>query len=92
MIEFPHSAPQGYHYEIESFKRNVVAIWIVCDTRFDYNLGDVVRSVWGFYNTKTREYHSPINSKTVGSSVKFEDTSPYSAMIPKKTPLTSAFV
>ena len=92
MIEFPHSAPKGYHYEIEPFKRNVVSIWIVCDTRFDYNLGDVVRSIWGFYNTKTREYHSPVNSKTVGKIVDFDRTTPYSAIIPNLNPLTSAFV
>ena len=92
MIEFPHKAPKGYHYEQTDFKRNVVAIWIHYDRRFDYNLGDAVRCIWGFYNTKTKKYHAPVNSKTVGDVVNIEDTSPYSAMQIKKTALEQAFV
>jgi len=91
-IEFPHKAPKGMHYEYEDFKRNVIAIWIHYDRKFDYNLGDPVACIWGFYNTKTRTYHSPINSKSVGQSVDIKDTTPYSAMLPKQTPLTAAFV
>lgn len=92
MVEFPHQAPKGYRYESEPFKRNVVAIWIHHCRRFDYNLGGDVRCIWGFYNTKTKEYFSPINSKTIGKCVDIRDTSPYSAMIPKKTALESCFV
>jgi len=92
MVEFPHQAPEGYRYESEPFKRNVVAIWIHYCRRFDYNLGGDVRCIWGFYNTKTKEYFSPINSKTIGKCVDIRDTSPYSAMIPKKTALESCFV
>lgn len=91
-IEFPHKAPEGYYYETESFKRNVVAIWIHHCRRFDYNLGSEVRCIWGFYNTKTRTYYSPINSKSIGQSVDIRNTTPYSAMVPKQTPLESAFV
>jgi len=91
-VEFPHKAPKGYRYETEPFKRNVVAIWIHHCRRFDYNLGSEVRCIWGFYNTKTKEYFAPVNSKTVGKCVRIEQTSPYSAMIPKQTPLESAFV
>jgi hypothetical protein len=36
-IEFPHKAPEGYRYEYEDFKRNVISIWIWNGTRFDYN-------------------------------------------------------
>ena len=85
--EFPHKAPKGYYYETESFKRNVIAIWIHYTRKFDYNLGDSVRCIWGFYNSKTKTYHSPINSKTVGKEVDINDTTPYSAMIPNLTPL-----
>ena len=92
IIEFPHKAPKGYLYETESFKRNVVAIWIHHCRHFDYNLGDPVRCIWGFYNTKTKEYFAPINSKTIGKCVNISDTTPYSAMIPKKTALESCFV
>lgn len=92
MIEFPHKAPEGYRYESEPFKRNVDAIWIHHCRQFDYNLGGDVRCIWGFYNSKTKEYFSPINSKTIGKRVRVEDTTPYTAMIPKQTPLESAFV
>lgn len=90
--EFPYKAPKGYHYETEPFKRNVVAIWIRHCRRFDYNLGGDVRCIWGFYNSKTKEYFAPVNSKTVGKCIKIENTTPYSAMIPKQNPLESAFV
>jgi hypothetical protein len=87
MIEFPHKAPKGMYYEQAIFKRNVVAVWIHYDRRFDYNLGDPVRCIWGFYNTKTREYHAPINSSTVGSIVDIDKTTPYSAMQLNLNPL-----
>ena len=90
--EFPHKAPKGYYYEYAQFKSNVVAIWIHNSYRFDYNDGSPVRCIWGFYNSKTKDYHSPVNSKTVGKCVRIEQTSPYSAMIPKRTPLECAFV
>jgi hypothetical protein len=92
MKEFPHTAPKGYSYEYEDLKKNYTAIWIRNHYKFVYNGGDPVRSIWGFYNHKTRQYHSPINSKTVGDQVSIEDTTPYSAMILKLTPLQAAFV
>jgi hypothetical protein len=92
MIEFPHKPPKGYSYEQVDFKRNVIAIWIHNHRQFSYNGGGVTRSIWGFYNTKTKEYFSPINSKTVGKCVNINDTTPYSAMIPKRTPLECAYV
>jgi hypothetical protein len=91
-IEFPHLAPKGYSYEIESFKRHVVAIWIHHHYRFDYNLGSPVRCIWGFYNTKTKEYLAPINSKTVGRVVDIKNTTAYSAMQIKQTPLEECYV
>ena len=92
MIEFPHKPPKGMYYEQAVFKRNVVAIWIHYQRRFDYNLGDPVRCIWGFYNTKTREYHAPINSSTIGDIVDIEQTTPYTAMPLKRTPLEAAYV
>ena len=92
MIEFPHTAPQGYSYEIVPFKRHIIAVWICNHYEFVYNGGGITRSIWGFYNTKTRCYHSPINAKTVGDQVKIEQTTPYSAMILKRTPLELAYV
>jgi hypothetical protein len=89
--EFPHKAPEGYSYEFEDFKRNIISIWIRNHYKFDYNNGTPVRSIWGFYNTKKREYYAPINSKTVGSVVSIKLTRPYTAMQIKQTPLESAF-
>jgi len=92
ILEFPHKAPEGMHYEQTDFKRNLIAIWVHYDRQFDYNLGDEVRCIWGFYNTKTRNYHAPINSTKVGDIVSLSQTTPYSAMIPKQTPLEAAYV
>ena len=80
MIEFTHKAPKGYSYEFEKFKRNVVAIWIRNHSQFSYNGGAPIKSIWGFYNSKTREYHAPVNPKKVGDVVDFNSTTPYSAM------------
>jgi len=90
--EFPHQAPPNCSYETESFKRNVIAIWIHNHYNFIYKSGDGVRSIWGFYNSKTKQFHAPTNSKAVGERVNINDTTPYSAMIPKQTPIESAFV
>jgi hypothetical protein len=92
MIEFPHKAPKGYSYEFISFKSQIMAIWILNHYQFVYNGGGTTSSIWGFYNTKTKEYFSPINSKTIGKCVRIEDTTPYSAMVSKKTILESFFV
>lgn len=91
-IEFPHQAPKGMSYEIEPFQRHVVAIWIHYHRRFDYNLGKPVRCIWGFYNTKTKCYHAPINSSKCGDQVDIDRTTPYSAMTLKQTPLEAAYV
>jgi len=89
---FSHKPPKGMYYEQTEFKRNVIAIWVHYKRRFDYNLGDAVRCIWGFYNTKTNSYHAPINSSTVGSIVDINDTTPYSAMQLNLNPLEAAFV
>lgn len=80
IIEFPHTAPEGYSYEFEEFKKNVVTIWLRHHNSYDYNLGKSVRTVWGFLNSKTKTYYSPINAKTIGERVDLEDTTPYTAM------------
>lgn len=92
MIEFPHKVPKGYEYEFREHKKNVIAIWLKHCVTYDYNLGKPVFTIWGFYDSKKRQYLSPVNSKTPGKCVRIEDTSPYTAMISKHNPLTSAFV
>lgn len=92
LTEFPHHPPKGMFYEQTEFQRNLIAIWIHFNYRFDYNNGKGVRCIWGFYNTKTKSYHAPINSSKCGNKVDIKDTTPYSAMQIKQTPLTAAFV
>lgn len=92
MTEFPHLPPSGYSYTQTEFKSNVTAIWIQNHFSFSYNGGNSVFSIWGFYNKKTKCYHAPVNSKKIGDKVRIEDTTPYSAMQLKQTPLTAAFV
>lgn len=81
--QHPHTPPKGYTYEATPFKRNVIAIWIRNHRRFDYNLGDEVRSIWGFYDTKTKTYYSAVSASIIGEPVSLEQTTPYSATIPK---------
>lgn len=83
-----HKAPEGYHYERTDFKQNVSAIWIVNDTHFDYCGCCGVKSIWGFYNKKTQQFHAPKNSSTVGDVVDLNKTTAYSAMQKLKDKLT----
>lgn len=91
MIDHFHQPPKGYSYEIESFKRNVLAIWIVNHGKFSYT-DQNPKSIWGFYSPKKREYYAPINSKKVGAIVQIEDTTPYSAMQLNLNPLERCFI
>ena len=88
--DFPHEPPKGYHYEVESFRRNVYRILIVNDGTFSYT--DVApKSVWGFYNTKSRTYSAPINFSKQGDTVDINKTRPYTAMQLNLNPLMAAF-
>ena len=87
--DFPHEPPQGYHYEVESFRRNVCRICIVNDGSFSYT--DVApKSVWGFYNAKSRTYSAPINFSKQGDTVDINKTRPYTAMQLNLNPLEAA--
>ena len=85
-----HQAPEGYHYERTDFKANVSAIWIVNDRHFDYCGCSGVKSIWGFYNSKTKQFYAPKNSKTVRSVVDLNKTTAYSAMQKLKDKLTES--
>ena len=80
IAEFPHQPPTGYSYEFEEFKRGVIAIWLHCNRKFDYNNGASTRTIWGFYKSKTREYFAPINSKTIGARVDISETRNYTSI------------
>lgn len=87
----PYSAPDGYYYHYEEFKRNVISIWL-CNTRkFVYNNGAPTRTIHSFYNTKTKEYFAPINSKTIGARVNINETRNYTTMSIKQSPLDAFF-
>lgn len=92
IAEFPHHPPKGYSYEFEEFKRGVVAIWLRCHRKFDYNLGKPTKTIWGFYKSKTNEYFAPINSKTIGARVNIQETRNYTSMPIKQSPLDAFFV
>jgi len=86
----PHQPPKGYEYQTVQFKTNIVAVLLLCHRRFIYNDGAPTRTIWGFYNTKTKRCFAPINSKTVGEQVSLTDTSPYTSMPLKLNPLEYA--
>ena len=90
-LNFPHKAPKGFSYEVESYKSNVIAIWLLHHRKYCYS-NDPVRTIWGFYNTRKGCYHAPINSTKHGDQVDISNTRPYTAMQLKLTPLEAAFV
>jgi hypothetical protein len=91
-IELFHKAPEGYSYEQEkNFKPNITAIWLRHHKQYDYNLGKPVKTIWGFYHTKKQLFYAPVNAKTVGKVVDIRDTTPYTSMKIKQTPLEAAF-
>lgn len=89
---FPHSPPKGYFFEAEEFKKNILRIWL-CNTRkFIYNNGAQTRTIHSFYNSKTEEYFSPINSKTIGDCVDIKDTRAWTSMPIKYQGIESFFL
>jgi len=77
--DFPHNPPEGYTYELDNFKSGLVRIWLRHPDQYNYT-SDVVRTVWGFYNTKKKVYCAPINSKKCGDVVDIGKTTPYTSM------------
>jgi hypothetical protein len=92
IVEFPHKAPKYYSYEFESWNTSTVRIMLSCSRKFDYNLGACTKTVWGFYKPKKHTYYAPVNAKTIGKQVNIENTTPYTAMQVKRTPLEEFFV
>jgi len=90
--EFPHKAPKNYSYEFETWNASTIRIMLCNHHQFDYNLGVPTQTVWGFYKPKKGIYLAPVNAKTIGKEVSIDNTTPYTAMPIKMTPLTAAFV
>ncbi len=78
--DFIHEPPAGFRYRTTQFRANVISIW--CDhlNSYCFNGGDKVSTIWGFYNTKKRQYFAPINSRKIGAVVDINSTTPYTAM------------
>lgn len=75
-----HRPPKGYYYKVEKFKKDILSIYLHHEYSYDYNNGKPVKTIWGFYNTKTKEFFSPINSTTIGKVVDVNKTTKYTAM------------
>lgn len=82
LLDFFHHPPDGYHYEFQKFDSKHIRIDLHHHRKYDYNNGDSVSTIWGFYNTKTGKFHSPVNPKKIGKEVDISKTTPYSAMVP----------
>ena len=93
MLELPpnftHEPPENYSYEVESHKANILAIWLRHHYPYTYS-SDVVRTIWGFFNTKKGEYLAPVNSKKPGKVVSITDTTPFTSMQLNLNPLEHA--
>ncbi len=93
---FPLEPPTVVNfYDVVCFKRNVIAIHLVCRPGYLFNDHNPHRTIWGFYDTKKQQFHAPINSKKVGKVVDIRDTTPFTAMqlnFDHLNPLELAFV
>ena len=87
-VQFPHIPPEGYYYKVKPFKRNILSIWLYHPDIYTYT-SRRISTIWGFFNTKTRQYHAPINSTKCGDKVEIDKTTPYSAMVRNLNPLES---
>lgn len=95
---FYHKPPDGYSYECEEYKKNLLRIWLLHPDIFSYTT-DRVRTIWGFCKTKTtakrgttHTYYAPINSNKVGKEVSIQDTTSYTSMQLNYTGLEAFFI
>ena len=95
---FYHNAPEGYSYECEEYKKNLLRIWLLHPDVYSYTT-DSVRTIWGFCKTKTtakrgttHTYHAPINSNKVGKEVCINDTTSFTSMQINYTGLEAFFI
>ena len=79
-VSFTHEPPKAYSYQVREHKRNVLSIWLQHHYDYVYSDGGNVATIWGFYDTKKKQYHAPVNSRTIGLQVDISNTTPYTAM------------
>ena len=91
-MEFPHKAPKGYEYWTDDYSKTIKRIWIRNISReFIYGDDKHPSSVWGFFCRRKGVFLAPVNSKKPGKVVNPNNTTPYTAMQLKLTPLELAF-
>ena len=91
-FEMPLIPPKGYSYEYTEHNARLIAIWLRHHKVYVYNPGKSIKTIWGFYSPKKREYYAPINSTRPGNPVKIENTTSYTAMPISQTPLEKCFI
>ena len=78
--DFPHTAPEGYHYETTPAKQNYTAIWLCHHREYIYH-DTPIRTIW---ETIMEEKHNAImrlyQLTKRGNKVDLRDTTPYTAM------------
>lgn len=77
--DFSHQPKQGFSYTVRQHQRNLLSIWLCHPDQYTYTTNPVV-TIWGFYNTKTKQYHAPINHKKHGKVIPYNKTTAYTAM------------
>ncbi len=90
-FDFYHEPPEGYSYEFQNFNTRFISIWLIHSFPYSYTTKQV-KTIWGFYNFKKKEYYAPINSTKVGEKVDIANTRNYTAMPIKLSPLEKFFV
>lgn len=90
ICDFPHEPPVGYSYEFEEFNSRFISIWLIHSFSYSYTTKQV-KTIWGFYNPKKKEYYAPINSSKIGEKVDIKHTRNYTAMAVKLNPLEKFF-
>lgn len=91
LTEMPVKAPEGYHYEVEEYRRNVVSFWLCGGPKYLYRDNTSPRTIHSFYNYKKNVWYAPINSKKMGDEVAPEAIRPWTAMQLNLNPLMAAF-
>jgi hypothetical protein len=70
----------------------MISIWLCHHCDYIYKQGKPVKTIWGFYSPKKKEYYAPINTSKIGKKVEISQTRQYTAMPLNITPLEAAFL
>ena len=88
--DFIHEPPEGYSYEVQQYKRNILSIWLLYHCQYNYNDGDPISTIWGFVKYKTTKAVRtlmPPSTQIRSEKVDMQNTRPYTAMQLNLTPL-----